>query len=155
MNTIKSVLALSFSATILMGCTKKSDNIIICTQSIPPVYFNFNVVDSSTGQDLFFSATPAFGLKEMYFFKTKDVNRKDTIRPVIEGTAAARTFKLMLDNIKLQDTLLMKIGNKPEDKLVSKFKRTQEVCPAWVIDKIFVNDLELIPTQGKYQIKKN
>ncbi|WP_123921396.1 hypothetical protein [Chryseobacterium viscerum] len=128
---------------------------IICTQSIPPVYLNFNVVDSSTGQDFFFSATPAFALKEMYFFKTKDVNRKDTIRPVIEGTAGARIFKLSLDIPKSQDTLIMKIGNKPEDKLVSKFKRTQEVCPVWVIDKIFVNNLELTATQGKYQIKKN
>lgn len=143
MNTFNSVLLLSFCTSVLLSCTKKSDNLIICNQSIPPTYLIFNVVESSTGQDLFFSATPALGLKEMYFFKTKDVSRKDTIRPEIVGAGTARNFKLLLDNIKLQDTLIMKVGNRPDDKLVSKFKKSQEVCPVPIIDKILVNDLEL------------
>lgn len=155
MSTIKSVLALSLSATVLISCAKKSDIITGCTLVIRPVHLNFNVVESSTGQDLFFSATPILGLKEVYFFKTKDVNRKDTIRPAIEGTGTGRTFKLQLDNTKLQDTLIMKVGNRPEDKLVSKFKNSEEVCPNPIIDKILVNDLELTANQGKYRIRKN
>lgn len=125
MNTIKYIFALFLLATILISCAKKSDVIIGCNNSLPPVYLNFTVIDSSTGQDLFFSGSPVFGIKEMYFFKTKDIARKDTIRPTIEGSGASRSFKLSLDNTKLQDTLVMKVGNKPEGKLISKLKKVK------------------------------
>ena len=135
MNTFKSILALSFLTSISFSCTKSSDELITgCFPSIPPIYLNFSIVESSTGQDLFFASTPTLGLKEMYFFKTKDVSRKDTIRPTIEGTGTGRTFKLLLDNSNLQDTLIMKVGTRPDDKLISKFKIIHEDCPIRVID---------------------
>lgn len=48
----------------------------------------------------------------------------------------------------------MKVGTRPDDKLISKFKIIHEDCPIRVIDKIHVNGLELTANQGKYQIKK-
>jgi len=150
-NSIK--IGLIMCSLTFFGCTKNSERAIICSQSIPPLYLNFNVVDKSTGADYFFSPTPAFSIKDMYFFKIHDVTRKDTIRPDVDGIGLSRSFRLRLDNTKLNDTLIVKVGNTPESRLIHKLKQSQDVCPEYVIDKILFNDLEIPSVNTKYILR--
>ena len=155
MSTYKSFrifLVAAFSLNV--GCTKDSDQVVACNQMLTPVYLNFKVVNKVTSQDLFFAGNPLYNIKDLYFFKTKDITQKDTIRPTVENVGAARYFKLTIDNTKLQDTLVMKIANSAVDQLITNLKRTEDVCPILVLDKIQSNGIQLTTEQGVYTIRK-
>ena len=144
-------MAIFFVAII--ACTKTSDNNIICTQSIAPSFVNLKVIEKTTGEDVFFSSAPTLQLKELYFFKIRDNLRKDTIRPEVEGAGQSRYFKLRVDNTKQQDTLIIRIGNNPEAHFRYLIKKSEEVCPTYVVDKLYFKEEEVQSVDGKYTLR--
>jgi len=65
-----------------------------CTFEIKPVFLGFSVISSESGRDLFFSSVPAYEINDIYFFKSIDIAKKDTIRPFIEGYETERIFRI-------------------------------------------------------------
>ncbi|KPE49091.1 hypothetical protein [Chryseobacterium indologenes] len=141
-------------SSLFLGCSKSNEEKIGCTFEIKPVFLNFNVLGAESGSDLFFSNTPAYQIKDIYFFKVKDTAKKDTIRPSIEGAGNERSFKISPDNKLLADTLIMHIGENPADKLVVKMKNSEGPYSNPIIGEVFLNDAKLNYDKGRVQFKK-
>jgi len=146
-------IAVIFLLLMVSACSKDNET-SACLTYIPPAYADFNVVSSQTDEDLFFSNTPTYKIKELYFFKIKDKLRKDTVRPDVVGAGAARYFKIELNNLVPSDTLVLKIANNPDDSFIYTIKKTDEECPNYILDKAFLNNKELATDNGKLILKK-
>jgi len=149
------VLCFMIFALLLQLSCSKADEGLNCTQQIMPYFANFNFKDANSGEDLFFASSPKYKLKELYAFAVKDVARKDTIRPEVVGTGTERYFKIQLNNTVAKDTLLIKIGVLPDDKFIYTIKKdSKEVCPTYILDKAYFNEVEVIPNQNRLVFKK-
>lgn len=137
----------------ISGCSKNSDT-NNCTLQVNPIVINFNVVDKATNQDLYFSTSPTFQTKNLYFFKKKDIARKDTIRPIITGQGTARFFQYNIDYTSLQDTLILKTGNLPDNTLIYTAQKTDTTCPNYNLTTVNFNGSVLTPSSNKYQFLK-
>lgn len=135
-------------AVSISGCSKSDSTINVCTLQVNPISINFNVVDKATNQDLYFSSSPRFQTKDLYFFKKKDLIRKDTIRPTITGTS--RYFQYASDYASLQDTLVLKIGNLSENTLIYTIQKTDSECPNYKLGTIMFNGSVLSASSEKY-----
>ncbi len=140
-------LILAAGAGLLFSACIKNDG-KVCSIMPSPKPVNFNVVDASTRQDLFFSANPQFALKDLYFFRRADKSRKDTIRPEVLGSGNSRYFRYDLSNIAPKDTLYVKVGNLPDAILVYHTIPTGRPCTADLFDKLFFNGLVVKPNEG-------
>ncbi|MDB5090796.1 MAG: hypothetical protein JWR09_4790 [Mucilaginibacter sp.] len=114
----------------------------------------FNVLDASTGQDLFFSSSPRYQTSSLYFFSIKDKTRKDTIRPAVVETGAGGVFTIPFNYNVPQDTLLMKVATNPDDVIIYTRKKGTDACAAYMLDKVFFNGTQITSNQGKFNFTK-
>ncbi len=154
MKFLKIALALALGKFFLISCSDNSEDLTGCLEVLPPVYLSFNVLSAESERDVFFSTPPEYELKDLYFFRSRDTNRSDTIRPKVEGSGEERFFRIEVDNTGRSDTLSMNIGANSQDRLTVTIKNTDDVCPVPTIDKIHFNNTELIPENGKVKIRK-
>jgi hypothetical protein len=144
-----------FSSFAIVSCNKGTDQQVAgCDLVIAQAYLPFNVVDSNTGQDLYFSSAPKYQTSNLIFFSKKDKTRKDTIRPVVTGTGTSRYFMVPVNNTVTQDTLLMKLASNPDDVIAYTIKKGGDTCPTYVLDKVFFNGTQLNSNQSKYIFNK-
>jgi hypothetical protein len=145
---------------VLLGsaCTKSEPGIIACTLEFRQANMNFNVVDASTGKDLFFSDNPKYTVDQIGFFKTKDKLFKEPRKPQVIGSGTQRYFRMYIDNFAPKDTLLMKLpipgGNETADVFSYTIKTSKEPCPSSVLDKAKLNGVDVVETNGKLIITK-
>lgn len=150
---LKFVIAIFISISVV-SCMKDDKEQPIGCEPAPVLSIPFNVLDASTGQDLFFSASPRYQTSSLYFFRKKDQARKDTIRPMIWGTGANRVFGVQVTNAITQDTLLMKIAANPDDVIIYNTKNGTGECPYLIFDKVLLNGTLLTANQGKFNFLK-
>ncbi|SDL83908.1 hypothetical protein SAMN05421820_102276 [Pedobacter steynii] len=147
-----------FIVVLGSACTKSEPGIIACTLEFRQAYMNFNVVDGSTGKDLFFSDNPKYTVDEIGFFKTKDKLFKEVQKPVVIGTGTQRYFRTYIDNFAAKDTLLMKLpvsgGNEAADVFSYTMKTSKEPCSQAILDKAKLNNVDIVETNGKLIIRK-
>ncbi|WP_342331684.1 hypothetical protein [Pedobacter sp. FW305-3-2-15-E-R2A2] len=138
------------------ACTK-SDPVTYCSMQIKYSDMNFNVVDASTGKDLFFSDNPRYTVDQIAFFKTKDKLFKEGWKPQVIGSGAQRYFTVTI-GAESVDTLLMKLpisgGNEAVDVFSFTLKPSKEPCEAAVLDKAKLNNVDIVKTNGRLIIKK-
>lgn len=154
MKSVHKYLTFSALGLLFFSCSKKSNHNIDCLAILPPVYLDFNVVDAETDKDLFFSAGSELDPKDIYFFRSHDKDRKDTVRPSIIGVGQDKFFRVSPDIGQLKDTMSMTTGDFPEDHLFFTFKKTEERCPMVIISEISMNDKKLKDENGRIKIKK-
>ncbi|WP_316743323.1 hypothetical protein [Pedobacter antarcticus] len=158
MRFLNKVIFLSFILVVFFaGCSKEND-LVYCTAEWKPAFAEFNVVDKQTGEDLFFVDTPRYNTSQIVFFKTSDKLQKDTIRPAIEGSGKTGFFKLALINTVERDTLIMKLPAKgpaqSTDLYIYTIKKTGGDCPQSLLDRSFINGIEITPENGRLIFKK-
>jgi len=126
--------SLAISALLFFSCSKKNNDNIDCLATLPPVYLDFNVVDSETDEDLFFSSGSQLESNDIYFFRSHDKDKRDSIRPTIDSVGQNRFFR--------------------EDHLYFTFKNTEERCPKVIISELLMNDQKLKEDNGRIKISK-
>lgn len=157
---MKTLFTVLWIFAVIAGCSKSDggDKIIACTLQIQPAIVSFNIVEASTGRDLFFSNNPTHTTSQLCFLAKRDKMYTDTVKPEVIGTGTARYFKMGINNIRLKDTLIMKLPISPEslpsDILAYTIKKTDDKCPQYVLDKAFFNNEEVAQINGKLIIKK-
>ncbi|PYF75122.1 hypothetical protein [Pedobacter nutrimenti] len=152
---ITAVILGSTLTAFFYSCSKKER--IICAADPVSTYGAFRIVDQSTGTDLFFADHPKYSLKDIYAFKTKDLARHDTIRPIVFGKKETiQAFILPLNFTKSRDTLILKIANTAEDKFIYTTKKATSQCSLNELDKIYLNNIEAtyLKDQNVYILKK-
>lgn len=147
-------LAFSALGLLFFSCSKKSNDNIDCLAIFPPVYLDFNVVDAGTDKDLFFSTGSPLDSKDIYFFRSHDKRRNDTIYPSIEGVGQDRFFRVSPNIGQLKDTMSLTIDDFLEDHLFFTFKNTEERCPKIIISEVSMNDKKLKEENGRIIIRK-
>ena len=138
------------------GC-RKSDPITFCSLEMKYSSMNFNVVDASTGKDLFFSDNPKYTVDQIGFFKTKDKLFKEGWKPQVIGSGIQRYFTVIIGAESI-DTLLMKLpisgGNEAVDVFSFTLKPSKEPCAAAVLDKAKLNNVDIVKKNGRLIIRK-
>lgn len=155
-NQTKTVFIAVLIAVFAAGCTK-SNTEGPCSMLIKYSSMNFNVVDASTGKDLFFSDNPKYTMDQIAFFKTKDKLFKEGWKPQVIGSGIQRYFTVTI-GAESKDTLLMKLpisgGNEAVDVFSFTLKPSKEPCEAAVLDKAKLNNVDIVKTNGKLIIRK-
>jgi hypothetical protein len=149
-NQTKTVLIAVLIAVFAAGCTK-SNSEGPCSMLIKYSSMNFNVVDASTGKDLFFSDNPKYTVDQIGFFKTKDKLFKEGWKPQVIGSGIQRYFTVTI-GAESKDTLLMKLpisgGNEAVDVFSFTLKPSKEPCEAAVLDKAKLNNVDIVKTNA-------
>ncbi|MVN90486.1 hypothetical protein [Mucilaginibacter aquatilis] len=150
-----------FTLTIIAGilvsvssCIKEADEPVIGCEPRPQLVLPLNIVDAATSENLFFSATPRYQVKDLYFFRKADVNRKDTIRPTVYGNANVKVFLVPLKIQSTGDTLIMKTGNHADDAIIYSVKNVNGDCPYTTLYNVLYNGSELAASGSGYIIKR-
>jgi hypothetical protein len=138
----------------IAGCSKSNEDAINCTLQVNPVILTFNILDKLTKEDLYFSPNPRFKIKDIYFFKKKDVSRRDTLRPTINGSGTDRTFQYTTEYNTLKDTLTMKMGGLSDDSLTYTIETTNNPCTNYRLSNVTFNGSIISPTFDKYNLYK-
>lgn len=147
MKNIKSILA-AFIPLILItacfcfqSCSKRSTDDSNCVGELPQDTLRFNIVDKTTGQDLFFSEVPAYKTSDLYFV-IDDMTAN--IYPEVSTTAeSGRCFLLRLGGGKNGGILKTYIAGKLEFTIDYKRKEYKGGdCQRYMLDKLIVNGLE-------------
>jgi hypothetical protein len=75
---------------------------------------------------------------------------------LVYGTGSFQAFVIPLDFRKPKDTLILEIGNTPEDKFIYTTAKGTSPCSVGILDKIYLNDVEAtyIKDQNVYILKK-
>lgn len=155
-NQTKSFFIALLVVVIGSGC-RKSDPITFCSLEMKYSSMNFNVVDASTGKDLFFSDNPKYSVDQIGFFKTKDKLFKEGWKPQVIGSGIQRYFTVVIGAESI-DTLLMKLpisgGNEAVDVFSFTLKPSKEPCAAAVLDKAKLNNVDIVKKNGRLIIRK-
>lgn len=155
-NQTKSFFIALLVVVIGSGC-RKSDPITFCSLEMKYSSMNFNVVDASTGKDLFFSDNPKYTVDQIGFFKTKDKLFKEGWKPQVIGSGIQRYFTVIIGAESI-DTLLMKLpisgGNEAVDVFSFTLKPSKEPCAAAVLDKAKLNNVDIVKKNGRLIIRK-
>ncbi|WP_432709944.1 hypothetical protein [Pedobacter sp.] len=138
----------------ILGCAKDDDEPINCTLQVAPVIINFNFIDKTTSEDLYFSTNPRFQIRDLYFFRKKDVAMKDTIRPSVIGSGTGRSFQYNADYSKLNDTLILKTGNLSEDTITYIIEKTNTPCLNYKLGSVTFNGAIVSLSSEKFKFLK-
>lgn len=144
------LLLLAVIITLLFSCSKNGKDSVNCTLQLNPIKINFNVLDKTTNEDLYFSSNPRFQTKDLYLFNKKDVARKDTIRPAITGSGTTRSFQYIVDYSSLQDTLILRTDDLSDNTLIYTIQKTNGDCPNYKLINVIFNGSIITPMQDKY-----
>ena len=141
--------------TLLSACTKINDNTQVIGCDPVTSFARFQIVDKSSGQDLFFSTNPKYQLKDISLFKISDKNYKDTIKTLVAGPGGSERYFLLSINFKKpKDTLVVRIAGTPDDQLIYTVKRASNSCFADEIDQAYFNNTEVVNDKIKLIFKK-
>jgi hypothetical protein len=151
---VKLSSSIGFVLLLLSACVKKEEEKLACVLSVRVLLLNFNVVDASTQQDLYFSANPRFSTKDIYFFKKADQSRRDTIRPNIVGVGNNRYFSIPL-SYNPEETFILKTGNLTENNVAVRISKTENVCTDYQVEQVTFNgSLINAGNNGVYTLSK-
>lgn len=103
--------------------------------------FNFQMVDKTSGGDLFFSSKPAYSLNDIKVVFKTGMNKIDSIAPPQRtGTGAGQHFVYVIPFNKTADTCYIKIKNLKTDTVISTIAKVKTECSTNdVVIKVQVN----------------
>ncbi|MCT1531739.1 hypothetical protein M3B46_12075 [Sphingobacterium daejeonense] len=102
---------------------------------------------------MFFSSGSQLESNDIYFFRSHDKDKRDSIRPTIESVGQNRFFRITPNIGQLKDTVPMKIGDFPQDHLYFTFKNIEERCPKLIISEALMKEQKLNEDNGRIKIR--
>lgn len=138
--------------TFLSSCIKEAE---VPNPGCDPPVSNvfFQVVDKTSGKDLFFSESPKYKLDEINVYRLKDKSFKEPLRLAPVGNDI-RAFSLAFDFKKQKDTLIIKIADTPADSLFYTVKRPDNYCIPYEMENVQFNKVNIIREKGLLIFKK-
>lgn len=113
----------------------------------------FQVVDKTSGANLFFGENPKYKINEINVYRTKDKTFKE---PLLLSPIAGNipVFSLAFDYHKPIDTLLIKIADTPIDSLFYTVKKPINHCNPYEMENVKFNKVDVIRDKGLLVFKK-
>lgn len=127
---VKVALLISISV-FTFSSIKKNDELITGCEPRPALSLPVNILDIKTSEDLFFSSTPKYQLKDLYFFNKSDAARKDTIRASVINNINNANIKAFLIPLTIStgdNVLIMKIKDNADDTIILSVKEIKGEC---------------------------
>ena len=127
---------------ICFSCSKKEKtNCLLSPYALILPSFNFQMVDKTTGADLFFSAQPVYTLNDIKVVFRNASNKVDSLAPpqkINEGSG--EHFKYIIPGNHAIDTCFIKVKNLKTDTVISSLETIKGECSSSIaVIKIQVN----------------
>lgn len=124
----------------------------------PPI-LSFNIVDQSSGKDLFFSDNPLYQLADVKVYFNDHTNKPDSLTPrVLTKENGTKYFAFDIAGAPGTDTCMVKIKNLEADRLIYTIDRSGEAtCGQPYISGVKVNNgaaIKLSPAREIIVIRK-
>lgn len=138
--------------TFLSSCIKEAE---VPNPGCDPPTSNayFQVLDKTTGKDLFFGESPKYKVNEINVYRVKDKSFKEPLRLIPIGVDI-RAFSLAFDYQRPKDTLIIKIADTPLDSLFYSVKKPLNLCNPYEMQYIQFNKDEIMADKGLMIFKK-
>jgi len=135
---LTSIVALALLSALAPGCTSNSTSKCGPCPLIATVLpnINFRVVDKTTGEDLFFAATPKYKLSQL---KLRHIINGKPDSVFLRVDSAGKKFNIFVPPTGPVDTITMQVADKPQDKLLFKTGKTPGCCPVLVLNSVSYN----------------
>jgi len=132
-----------FILLTVVSCSKNKAK-VICPPvplALPVQTVKFQVVDKTSGKDLFFSQNPPYALTDIKIVFRNSSNKLDSISPPLkEDLPAGSHFLYIVSNPRSPDTCYIKIKSLKTDTLISTLATTQTACSTtYFLNKVQVN----------------
>jgi len=131
------LVLLAFSMLIVPGCT---ENDMVCV-TMPPS-LSFNIVDQTSGADLFFSDQPRYQAADLKVYFKNHRNGLDSVSPkIITYDNWKKSFQIDILHTAGTDTVMLRIKNLPSDRIIYTidYSRTTE-CEIPYVSSVKIND---------------
>lgn len=144
MKNLSRYIACLFLLLTAVSCSKNKDKTKVC----PPVplalilqAIKFQVVDKTSGQDLFFSANAPYALTDIKIVFRNSSNKLDSVSPPLkEELPAGSHFVYPIPYTRILDTCYIKIKNLKVDTVISTIATTKTECSTmYSLNKVQVN----------------
>lgn len=125
-----------------ISCTKKEKaNCLFVPAALILPGYTFQVVDKTTGADLFFSAQPAYSMNDIKVVFKNASNKADSLAPPQKiNNGSGDHFKYIVPLGRMADTCFIKIKNLKTDTLISTLENIKSECSSSiVVTKVQVN----------------
>lgn len=135
----KSILLLMIVLPMIQSCDKKDSEGKICLAGLIAERFHFNIVDKSTGENLFFSNTPRYTTDQISYANS---DAALFFKPAVETSAILGKHFSILVGSGTENTDILKIYI--ADKLAYTIEYTSKLdkssgCLLSFVDKITIN----------------
>lgn len=150
-NLYKNCVGLFLLLTFISCSKKEKSNCLLVPAALILPSFNFQVIDKSTGADLFFSPSPAHPLNDIKIvFKTRE-GKLDSISPPLHtNTGTGNHFVYIVPFNKEKDTCYIKIRNLKTDTIVSTIEKIKTECSSNdAVVKVHLNKETPVVNSGK------
>ncbi|MBB6129080.1 hypothetical protein [Mucilaginibacter lappiensis] len=132
-----------FILLAVVSCSKNKAK-VICPPvplTVPVQTVKFQVVDKTSGQDLFFSQNPPYALTDIKIVFRNSSNKLDSISPPLkEELPTGSHFVYAVSNPRTPDTCYIKIKSLKTDTMISTFATTTTACSTTsFLNKVQVN----------------
>ena len=125
---------------ILIACSKNDKQTGACTLEYILPSLNFNIVNQSSGADLFFSENSLYKPSDLKVHFKNGMNRIDSVTPSVLTRGDKKYFSFKTSRASLSDTCIIKIKNAKADTLTYTIANTDEICPRPYINGLKVNN---------------
>lgn len=138
---MKNLLALSclLCILILIACSKDSKQTGACTLAYILPSLNFNIVNQSSGADLFFSKNPVYNPSDLKVYFKNSMNKIDSVTPSVLIRGNKKYFSFTTSRASLSDTCIIKIKTVKADTLTYTIANTDEICPRPYMNSLKIN----------------
>lgn len=113
----------------------------------------FQVLDKTSGANLFFGEHAKYKINEINVYRTKDKTFKEPLRLAPVG-GDIPAFSLAFDYQKPIDTLLIKIADTPVDSLFYTVKKPENHCNPYEMLNVKFNKVDIVREKGLFTFKK-
>jgi hypothetical protein len=113
-----------------IACSKKEKtNCLLAPYALILPSFNFQMVDKTTGADLFFSAQPAYTLNDIKVIFKNSNNKVDSLAPPQKiNDGSGDHFKYIIPGNHAMDTCFIKIKSLKTDTIISTLETIKGEC---------------------------
>jgi len=128
------MLLLVFASACTSNSTNKCGPCPLIAVVLPNL--NFRIVDKTTGEDLFFAASPKYKIGQLKFRHI--INGKpDSV--FLRVDSAGKKFNIFMPPSGPVDTVTMQVADKPQDLLLFKTGKTPGCCSFLVLNSVTYN----------------
>ena len=126
-----------------VSCSKNKAKVICPPMplTLPVQTVKFQVVDKTSGKDLFFSQNPPYALTDIKIVFRNSSSKLDSISPPLkEELPSGSHFVYAVSNARTPDTCYIKIKSLKTDTMISTLATTKTECSiTYSLNKVQVN----------------